>query len=218
MDKDTMMAKRIKDTLEEKMHASAMDINVEVQNGVVHLSGFVDVLAEKKYAEEIVQGMDDIHTIKNNITICTDGTVSDSHMTSELDRTIKNSKYAKSLSSVSCKVTGGSAVLTGFVHTLADELHAIELAKTVRGIKDVSSKLDILSTHHYDDATIKSRINDVLAKTRLSTSDIVADVNNGKVTLRGYVDDKHDMEMAVELAATVEGVSHVSNQLKIRRL
>ncbi|WHH61182.1 BON domain-containing protein [Petroclostridium sp. X23] len=218
MDKDAKMTKIIKDNLEEKMGASSMDINVEYQNGFVHLSGFVDVLAEKKYAEEILKGMDGIHNIENNLTISMDGELSDNHIMAELDRTIKHSKYASNLRRVSSKVSGGSATLTGAVSTLADEMHAIELARSVRGIKDVASNLDITSSHSYDDATLKNKINQVLSGTRLSIPDIQTDVSNGKVTLKGYVATAKDMELAIELAADVEGVSHVSNRLKIRRL
>ncbi|MBZ4647143.1 MAG: hypothetical protein JG777_2632 [Clostridia bacterium] len=176
MDKDAKMTKIIKDKLEEKMGASAMDINVEYQNGFVHLSGFVDVLAEKTFAEEIVKGMDGVHNIENNLTIALDGEISDSHINAEIDRTIKHSKYAKSLKRVSSKVSGGSAVLTGYVNTLADEMHAIELAKSVRGVKSVASNLDIVSTHNYDDATIKNKISQVFSGTRLSTPDIQTEV------------------------------------------
>jgi len=217
MDKDSIMTKKIKDVLENKMGASAMDINVEYQNVFVHLSGFVDVLAEKTFAEEILKGMDGIHNIENNITVCTDGEISDRHITAEIDRTIKHSPYADSLRNVTAKVSGGSATLLGSVNTLADEMHAIELARKVRGVKNVVSNLDILSTHDYDDATIRNKINEVLSRTHLSTPDIESEVNNGKVTLRGYVPSVKDMEMAIELVAEVEGVAHVSNKLKVRR-
>lgn len=213
-----MMSKMIKDKLEEKMGASAMDINVEYQNGFVHLSGFVDVLAEKKFAEEILNEIDGIHNIENNITICTDGEISDSHITAEIDRTIKHSKYANNLRRISSKVSGGTACLIGSVNTLADEMHAIELARSVRGVKNVVSNLDITTSHRYDDATIKNKINQILSGTRLSIPDIKTDVSDGKVTLKGYVSSAKDMELAIELAADIEGVTHISNQLKIRRL
>ncbi|NLY42382.1 MAG: BON domain-containing protein [Clostridiaceae bacterium] len=217
MDKDSKMVKKIKDLLESKMGASAMDINVEYQNGFVHLSGFVDVLAEKTFAEEIIKGMDGIHNIENNLTVCTDGEISDRHITAEIDKAIKNSSYAVNLRNVSSKVSGGSATLLGSVNTLADEMHAIELAKKVRGVKNVVSNLDIVSVRNYDDATIKNKINQVLSQTHLGIPGIKSEVNNGKVTLRGYVPSIRDMEMAIELVADVEGVAHISNKLKVRR-
>ena len=213
MNENSKIVKMIKNKLEEKMGASAMDINVEYQNGFVRLSGFVDVLAEKTFTEEIVGTIDGIKDIENNITICMDGEVTDSHITAEIDRNFKQSKISNHLKKVSTKVCGGSAVLRGSVNTLGDELRAIELAKQARGVKDVVSNLDILSSRRYDDATLKSKINQIFS----NTHDIDLSVNKGKVTLKGHVKNAGDMEAAIELAADVEGVTHVTNQLKVRK-
>ena len=63
MNVETKVSKKIKDRLEEKMGASAMDINVEYFDEFVRLSGFVDVLAEKTFAQEITKTVSSIKKI-----------------------------------------------------------------------------------------------------------------------------------------------------------
>ncbi len=213
MDNDAKMTKSLKDKLEKKMGASAMDINIEYQNGFVHLSGFVDVMAEKAFAEEIIKNTARTIKLENNITICMDGQITDRHITAEIDKKLKNSKFTNNLSKITPKVSGGSATLLGSVNTLADELHAIELAKEARGVKSVVSNLDIVSARRYTDPTIKNRINQVFS----NRPDIKTSVESGTVTLKGFVKDQNDMETALELAADVEGVIHIQNKLNIRK-
>lgn len=68
----------IKKILEDKMAASALDINVESKDGYIHLSGIVDTLSEKIAAEKIVQYIDGVERVENNISIATDGYIPDS--------------------------------------------------------------------------------------------------------------------------------------------
>ncbi|WP_168198355.1 BON domain-containing protein [Crassaminicella thermophila] len=211
--KDDLIVDSIKDQLEEKMQASAMDINVFCKDGYVHMSGMVDVLSEKKTAESIAKDIEGVKKIENKITVAMDSNITDKHMEKEVINQLQNKK---NLLGVGVKVEDGVANLLGSANTLKDAHSAMAVASEVRGIKDVVNNIKI-SNAEYDDAQINSHVTQSLSTTNLSYKDIAHSVNNGKLTLSGYVNSKEEMELAKEIAMGVEGVKKVINKLKIRK-
>ena len=214
--KDDLIVDYIKDQLEEKMQASAMDINVFCKDGMVHMYGMVDVLAEKKLAENIAKNIDDVRKIENKITVAMDSSISDKHMEKEVINRLTGAAHSEELTGVGVRVEDGVANLMGTADTLQQAHEAMNLASQVRGIKDVVNNIQV-ATGEYDDAIINSRITQALSITDISYQDIAHSVKKGRVTLDGYVDDRHQMETAKEIAMGVEGVRKVVNQLKLRK-
>lgn len=211
---DDLLTDYIKDQLEEKMQASAMDINVFCENAHVHMSGIVDVLSEKKTAEAIARTIEGVKKIENKITIAMDSNITDKHMQKEVtDRLLG----IKKLSGVGIKVDDGVANLLGSTNTLKDAHTAMSVASQVRGIKDVVNNIHISTAKKYDDAYINSSVTQALSTTDLDYMDISHSVNNGHITLSGYVNNNTEMEFAKEIAMDVEGITKVINKLKVRR-
>jgi len=67
------------------------------------------------------------------------------------------------------------------------------------------------------DDRIREEISDrMMADGDIDASDIEIDVNNGEVTLRGFVDGRDAKRSAEDLAESVQGVKEVLNQLRVR--
>jgi len=213
--RDDIIVDQIKDQLEEKMQASAMDINVFCKDGVVHISGIVDVLAEKHTAEDIARGIEGIKKLENKITVAMDGNFTDKHMEKEvLNKLRKNDK----LNGVGAKIEDGVANLIGTAQTLKDSKFACELASEIRGIKDVVNNIKVSPDKEYDDVTINNRIAQAFSTTNLSyEKDIGHAVKEGRVVLSGYVNTRNEAELAKEITMGIEGVKKVINKLKIRK-
>lgn len=215
--RDDLIVDQIKDQLEEKMQASAMDINLFCKDGYVHMYGMVDVLAEKKRAESIAKSVEGVRKIENKITVAMDSNITDKHMEKEIIHRLTGGEGSKSLLGVSVKVEDGVANLIGTAETLKDVHGAMAVASEVRGIKDVVNNIEISDTASYDDASVNSRITQALSTTDLNYPDIIHTVEHGKVTLKGFVNSRQEMELAKEIAMGVEGVRKVVNRLKIRK-
>lgn len=214
--KDDLIVDYIKDQLEEKMQASAMDINLFCKDGMVHMSGMVDVLAEKIMAEKVAKNIEGVRKIENKITVAMDSNITDKHMEKEIIDRLNQGKGLQNLLGVGVKVEDGVANLLGSVNTLKDTRRAMSIASEVRGIKDVVNNIKISSAQKYDDATINSFVTQALSTTDLSYQDIAHTVEDGRLTLMGYVNNKMEMEIAKEIAMGVEGVKKIINQLKVR--
>ncbi|MBB6215133.1 osmotically-inducible protein OsmY [Anaerosolibacter carboniphilus] len=215
--KDDLIVDLAKDQLEEKMQASAMDINLFCKDGYVHMYGMVDVLAEKKMAESVVKSIDGVRKIENKITVAMDSNITDKHMEKEVLNRLMNGQRSEDLVGVSVKVEDGVANLIGNTKTLMDAHTAMSVASEVRGIKDVVNNIEVSDDVAYDDATLNSRVTQALSTTALNYPDIIHTVVHGRVTLNGFVNSRHEMEMAKEIAMGVEGVRKVVNRLKVRR-
>lgn len=203
----------IKKILEDKMAASALDINVETKDGYIHLSGMVDTLGEKLAAEKIVEHIDGVKRVENNITIATDGYIPDSDVENYIKRRMMESP---GLVNVTPKVQGGAATLYGHVGTYSEKERALELAEQCMGVKSVASSIKIETEGQFDDAQITSKIAQVLDSNRIDFEDVDSNVKNGAVTLEGFVKSKYEVELAEELVGRLDGVRKVRNRLRTR--
>ncbi len=67
---DTVIAAKVKGQLAGKTGlGTAADVNVEVNSGVVELSGFVDSADQKAKAAELARGINGVKDVRNNISL-----------------------------------------------------------------------------------------------------------------------------------------------------
>ncbi|SCZ02789.1 BON domain-containing protein [Alkaliphilus peptidifermentans] len=212
---DHNLAGEIKNRLHEEMQASAMDINLFCRNGHVHLSGIVDLYAEKKTAESIIKQIDGVKSIENKITIAMDSNITDKHIEKEVtDKLLHQEK--DSVKGVGIKVNDGVVSLIGSVNTLKEVDLAMKAAAENRGVKDVVNNLSIASSGEFTDTAISDKIIQELSQTNLSFRDVHREVSGGVVSLFGYLDNQQEVELAKEITMGIEGVKKVINHIKVR--
>lgn len=203
----------IKKILEDKMAASALDINVENKEGYIHLSGIVDTLGEKLAAEKIVMHIDGVKKIENNVTIATDGYIPDSDVENYVKRRMLESP---TLANITPKVQGGSVTLYGHVETYAERERALELAEQCMGVKSVASNIKIETAGEFDDAQITSKVTGVFDKNGIDFKYVDTAVKDGSVTLKGFVQSRFEVELAEELVSRLDGVRKIRNKLQTK--
>ena len=67
--KDAWIDGKAEATLLFNTHLNSFDINTDVQEGVIILTGKVDSSVDKKLAEELVTGIDGVASVDNRLTI-----------------------------------------------------------------------------------------------------------------------------------------------------
>lgn len=70
---DAMITTKVKTALANDSRVSAFDINVETQQGVVQLSGFVDSQEAISAATEVAQRVEGVKSVGNNLQLKTPG-------------------------------------------------------------------------------------------------------------------------------------------------
>ena len=120
---------------------------MDSKQGNIILSGIVDVLSEKNFAEEIAKKIDGVVSIENSITIGMDSNITDSHIRHEIENKIYQGEESRGLLNVGIDVKGGTAVLMGRVEDESDKRKAAELASSARGVVNVVDSIKIYKTY-----------------------------------------------------------------------
>lgn len=213
---DSRLQEEITLLLQEKMYLSSDDINVKVRGGHVELSGIIDVLAEKQFAEKLIRQNVRVKHIDNSLTVALDNPVDDKEITTAVEAKLK--QFRIDLGHVGVRTSRGVVRLVGRTASLAEEEAAVAAAESVYGVRAVVSELEVGEAFIQDDATITNLIEDAYVRSeRIKAADIFTRTKGGIVTLIGWVDDPETADYAHKLAAQVDGVKGVRNNLSIRR-
>ncbi len=215
MKKDLDLSIEIKKALAEDMEVSAMDIQVDTEDGVVHLDGVVDVLGEREYAEEVVRGIDGVQDVVNRLVIGMERRIKDN----DLERAVEKSLIEKDEKFYKIGVAGrkGMVQLFGEVDNLAEEKEALMATMEVMGVKEVVSRLTLKRDRNgspIDDVTVHNNVVDMFSEdSDINRSLIEVSVKKGTVILKGTVESVEDKELAGKLASMAYGVRNVNNKL-----
>ncbi|MDI6827912.1 MAG: BON domain-containing protein [Armatimonadota bacterium] len=194
-------------------HVKETNIIVETLNGKVMLSGVVDTLKEKEIAEEIALSINGVRAVENNLTVASDGEHPDIQIEKELSE-----KFASQpdLISVGAKSCHGTVVLMGKVPSLAVKEHAIEIAESVKGVRDVICEIHIAPGEPIDDVTIANDVAEAISDDpRVTVLNLDVHSHDGVVHIYGEVTNEKQWDTIKEIAAAVPGVQRVENHLII---
>jgi hyperosmotically inducible periplasmic protein len=197
-------------------------IQASVEDGIVTLSGNVDIYQQKLDAAKKVRKMAEVQGVRNLITVAGKD-VPDAAIEAQLDKKLYYDRigYGNVFNFVTASVQDGAVTLTGEARTELDRDSAISLANNLPGVKDVVSNIKVSPASIFDD-----RIRVQVARTIYRDpvlSHYAMDpgrpirivVDNGHVTLYGAVANKMDKEVAGIRAGQVFGAFSVQNNLQV---
>jgi osmotically-inducible protein OsmY len=113
---------------------------------------------------------------------------------------------------------GGAVTLRGTVGSFAQQRAAVADARRARGVFDVYDELEVrlLNDDRRKDAEIRGALLERLIwDSELPGSAIEAGVKDGWVTLKGEVYYQFQSDAAFERAASLHGVTGVTNDIKV---
>jgi osmotically-inducible protein OsmY len=211
---DSDITSWVKDALYRDVRVNSYDINVGTTNGIVTLSGNVDNLASKKYADLETKKIDGVLGVINKIKVSPTWR-SDTDIRNAVRRRILNSAVIES-EGISVKCINGKVTLSGKVDTYSEEKEAELLASEVRGVKEIENNIATEWTSKRSDQEIKD---DVMSKLErdvyLTGLPITVTVNDGVVTLGGTVGSAYEKDRANSDARWTLNVKSVNNKLKV---
>lgn len=164
--KDAWIDGKAEATLLFNGNLDSFDINTDVNNGSVVLTGKVDHSVDKKLAEELVANIDGVTLVDNQLTVVKDEdmvAMSDDmseNVEQEYDEqtgTLTDAKIATVIKTrllmdsdisgfdIDVDVESGNVTLTGHVDSDAERQLAIEIAKNASDVKDVEDNLQVVT-------------------------------------------------------------------------
>ena len=110
----------------------------------------------------------------------------------------------------------GTVTLRGTVRSLHQRRVAVDIAKSVRGVRAVEDQLSVDPRDHWRDDEIRGAALQAL----MSSSDVPADlidvqVADGWLTLRGQLKHQNESNAAFEAVSRLPGVGGVTNKIQV---
>lgn len=129
----------------------------------------------------------------------------------DLKTTISSALVAKGIKGIFVNVTSDRvATISGAVDDAAIKDNAVLVARSVKGVKDVVSKLDVLPLI----SDTESRLSQTLKDQQLTEIQVKIDETRN-ATLTGNVSDAALIEVATKTATATLGVKSVTNQIQV---
>jgi len=216
---DNDIEARVSQELAKKKNFNKLQASVE--DGIVTLTGNVDLYQQKLDAAKKVRKMSKVQGVRNLIEVST--TVPDSELQAKLDRKLYYDRmgYDNTFNYVTASVNDGVVTLIGEVRQPISSDSAVSIANTLPGVKEVVNNIKVAPVSNFDDRIRLAATRSIYGFSTLNryaidpARPIRIVVDNGHLTLYGTVDSKADKDVAGIRANQVFGVFKVQNNLTV---
>lgn len=224
-------------------HLNPFELDVEVENGVAHLSGTVDSAVERDLAVEIAKGVDGIREVKEDIKI-EPGAMAAERRESDFFRTVEDATitakvkskllWNRNTSGLDINVTTEKGVVTlkGKVASDAQGDLAAQMAKNTTGVERVKKELRVVPEADKSrktgtlqamgakasDAWITAKVKSMLLFSKEAEgADIDVNTTGQVVSLKGTVISEEQKEKVLKMVADVVHVKAVRSNLSVAK-
>lgn len=195
----------------------ADDVHVDVQDGEVTLFGAVRSYVAKRAVEEDAWSIGGVSEVANDVTVAFSGSVPDRE---QLEAHIAGLiAWDPQIVEKDVRISSAAGVVTleGTVDAYWKKCRLIELVQDVRGVTTVVNRVSVAPPQHAADRTIAHEVIEALRRNdRIDVDTIDVTVENGHVTLSGFVPCWVARNAALESAMLTSGVVNVTTNLTVR--
>jgi osmotically-inducible protein OsmY len=197
------------------------NLQAATEDGIVTLSGTVDLYQQKLDAAKKVRKMDKVQGVRNLVAVSS--SAPDAEVEAKLERKLHYDRigFDNEFNFVDVSVKNGVVTLTGETRTDVGRDSALELANYMPGVKDVVDSIKVSPVSGFDDRIRISALRAIYRDPVLGryASDpakpIRIVVDNGKLSLYGTVATAMDKQIAGIRANQIFGVFSVQNNLEV---
>jgi|SRR5882672_4068676 len=197
-------------------------VSASVEDGIVTLSGTVELFIDKENAEKRVRKVKNVDGVRNHIQIA-GKQVSDLELRETLANKLRYDRvgYGIAFNNLTVGVENGAVTIGGKVRDYPDRSSAIAIIETTPGVKNVVDEIDVAPVSLFDDDLRVRLARAIYSQPSLQRyaldpqAPIRIVVENGQVELAGVVLNKGDRQIAYAQASSVPGVFSVKNNLMV---
>ena len=197
------------------------NLQASTEDGIVTLSGNVDLYQQKLDAARKVRKLDKVQGVRNLVAVSS--SEPDAELEARLERKLHYDRigYDNLFNFVDVSVKDGVATLNGETYNDVGRDSALALANSMPGVKDVVDNIKVSPVSGFDDRIRISALRAIYRDPVLGryASDpakpIRIVVDNGKLSLYGTVATAMDKQIAGMRANQVFGVFSVQNNLEV---
>lgn len=200
------------------------NVQVSVHNGLVKLTGTVEVVDTKYQATQRVQRVKGVVAVENDIQ-AGGPAIPDAELQQKVLKAVQFDRTgwpSAPFNAISVSVRNGVVTLGGHAYGPVDADSAVATASNIKGVRDVINDIQVDPVSPMDDRIRFAVYRAVYGFSSLNryaidpVQPIRISVQHGNVTLYGVVDSQSDKDVAGIRANSVPGVFHVTNNLQVR--
>lgn len=146
---DAEITARVKTALIRTDDTKARQINVETENGIVQLSGFVDSEQMKSAATTTARGVSGVQDVRNELVVRQGGertagrATDDAVIAAKVKSELATDAGLGTASNVNVEVRRGVVQLSGFVGSIEQKREAEDIARRVAGVTEVRNSISV---------------------------------------------------------------------------
>jgi osmotically-inducible protein OsmY len=207
---------RIRDAVIQQLawdsQVDASGIGVTANEGAVTMTGFIDSYAGKLAAERAAKRVRGVRAVANDIQVTLRLERTDADIATDAAHALL--MRATLPESVQAVVHSGHVTLTGNVSTLFQRAAAESAVRSIRGVKGVANRIEVLS--HPSIGDVRHRVVGALHReTAVDAGGIDVSVSGSTVILTGSVRSWHERESAERAAMHAPGITRVDNRITV---
>lgn len=234
---DTATTGRVEAKFLANSQLNPFNINTTTEGGVVTLTGGVRTQEQKELAEELARAVPGVVDVRNNIIVV--GTpfgegarrgfrdrMRDAGVSASVRARVTGKGEFRGLR-IGIETINGHVLLSGVVPTQEQKERIGQLAAETRGVQRVINNLTVSPKEPRDfvqnigrqvsDEWVEKRVETAILMNRhLSIRKLGVEVDDHVVILTGFVDTGEQRTLAGELAASIQGVEQVRNEIALR--
>lgn len=212
---DETLTSLIKDAIKKDERVYLQPINVSVKDGVVTLDGTVRSHRRKMLAYEIASSFEGCRDVINNLKVDTQTPLPDKEILKNVASSL-NANADLIEGAINVSVSEGVASLTGTVETDWQRHVADEVARSVKGVRDVNNLLKIDPVVEVFSEELAKGIKAALQDARgLKDCQIGVEISGRTVMLIGVVNSITQKEIA-ETVARRFGLQDIRNEIIVK--
>jgi hyperosmotically inducible periplasmic protein len=215
---------QLQQEVQKSLHGSQFkNVQVSVANGVVTLTGSVDVVAEKFSADQKTHHAKGVGAVDNKIDVNA-AEISDQQLQAKVSKAVTYDLWGNvpvQFQAISVEVQNGVVTLGGHAAGPVAAADAFAVVANTKGVRDVINNIQVDPVSDFDDRIRVQEFRAIYGYPMLNQyaidpeKPIRIQVANGHVTLYGTVDTQAQKNAAGIQANTVPGVFSVTNDLQV---
>jgi osmotically-inducible protein OsmY len=206
-----------------RMKKAFRNVQASVEDGIVTLTGNVDLYQQKLDASKKVRKLANVQGVRNLIAV--NGNVPDAQLTAALDRRLYYDRLGQDnvFNYVTASAHNGVVTLSGETRNEFDRDSALWLVDNTTGVTDVIDNVKVAPTSIFDDRLRISVLRAIYRDPVLSryaidpAKPIRIVVDHGHLSLYGTVASTLDRQVAGIRASQVFGAFTVQNNLQVEK-
>ncbi|MBI2843277.1 MAG: BON domain-containing protein [Armatimonadetes bacterium] len=208
----------VRHALAESAEINTKDLLVSAAKGVVHLTGAVRTLHEKRAAGRLARAAPGAAGVENDLVVVPDRQPTDDEICEAVGRALGDYPDVDPARIGVRMVQDGTPYLAGKASSAMEAWKAADIAARVPGVKSIVSEIEVAPGEPVDDVALRNLVVDALSEDpRVDPFAIEICVDDADVYLGGEVEDEDAKLAAGELASGAPGVKRVINELDVRR-